>query len=325
MARNSPEHPHHSGQTGFDHPRTVRPERSGPPPFIGRSAEVTTQGGCKITLSDFVTQADWASERHGTAMLQLCVMLDGAGTSWLEHRPAPISFRPNWSSLLYSKRPVSGRFIIPKGTHIALVDLRFDVSRRGHLFPKLREAVTGGQFEVVSDTVPDVWLAQFETPRTLQSVALEMMAKETAGTSEELWLEAKAIEALSLVTALLDRKKPDNPAHNSALSLKDRNQVKLAYDILTSDLEHDWTIRKLSRQVGLNENKLKRGFNSVIGNSVYSCLQEKRMIAAAQKIRLGSESITEIALSVGYSSPAHFARIFKRYYGETPRDFRNRH
>jgi len=48
----------------------------------------------------------------------------------------------------------------------------------------------------------------------------------------------------------------------------------------------------------------------------------ERMLLAQQLIRETSRSLIEIALEIGYTSPSHFAEIFRRTVGMTPSKFR---
>jgi AraC family transcriptional regulator len=47
------------------------------------------------------------------------------------------------------------------------------------------------------------------------------------------------------------------------------------------------------------------------------------MLQAQRLIRETSRSLIEIALEVGYTSPSHFAQVFRRMVGLTPTEFRN--
>jgi AraC family transcriptional regulator len=48
------------------------------------------------------------------------------------------------------------------------------------------------------------------------------------------------------------------------------------------------------------------------------------MAEARRLLRETERSVIEIGLEVGYSSPSHFAQIFRREVGITPSDYRGR-
>jgi AraC family transcriptional regulator len=48
----------------------------------------------------------------------------------------------------------------------------------------------------------------------------------------------------------------------------------------------------------------------------------ERVLQAQRLIRKTSRSLIDIALEVGYSSPSHFAQVFRREVGMTPAQFR---
>jgi AraC family transcriptional regulator len=50
----------------------------------------------------------------------------------------------------------------------------------------------------------------------------------------------------------------------------------------------------------------------------------ERVTRAQQLIRETSRSLIEIALDVGYTSPSHFAQVFRRVVGMTPTEFRSK-
>jgi AraC family transcriptional regulator len=49
----------------------------------------------------------------------------------------------------------------------------------------------------------------------------------------------------------------------------------------------------------------------------------ERITRAQQLIRETSRSLIDIGLEVGYSSPSHFAKVFRRVTGTTPTAFRS--
>jgi AraC family transcriptional regulator len=49
----------------------------------------------------------------------------------------------------------------------------------------------------------------------------------------------------------------------------------------------------------------------------------ERITRTQQMIRETSHSLIDIGLKVGYTSPSHFAQIFRRVVGVTPTEFRS--
>ena len=49
----------------------------------------------------------------------------------------------------------------------------------------------------------------------------------------------------------------------------------------------------------------------------------ERITRAQQMIRETSRSLIEIGLEIGYTSPSHFAQVFRRVVGVTPTEFRS--
>ncbi|WP_374450157.1 helix-turn-helix transcriptional regulator, partial [Stella sp.] len=131
------------------------------------------------------------------------------------------------------------------------------------------------------------------------------------GPARRLFLQAKAIEILSHMVALAESPVPELPA-------RDRRLVEAAARLVRDRFQEPWTIASLARAVGLNERKLKEGFRHVVGRTVHSHLEAVRLAAAAVMIRDGM-AVTEVALAVGYASPSHFAKVFRRRHGCPPR------
>mgnify|MGYP001557158094 CR=1 FL=1 len=59
-----------------------------------------------------------------------------------------------------------------------------------------------------------------------------------------------------------------------------------------------------------------------MGESPFRYLTRWRMHVAAERLREGAESLTEVAEAVGYQADAAFSRVFKRYVGVPPGAYR---
>jgi AraC-like DNA-binding protein len=80
-------------------------------------------------------------------------------------------------------------------------------------------------------------------------------------------------------------------------------------------------IAKIGYQLGIGVRSLQRKLaenNSYFRDLVLQVRAERAMELLSET----SISITEIAMTLGYSSSAHFTRAFKQAMGRTPREFR---
>lgn len=67
-----------------------------------------------------------------------------------------------------------------------------------------------------------------------------------------------------------------------------------------------------------------RVYLSVTGETVAATVRRVRLALATHLLAQGQQSITQVALTVGYESPPSFSRAFGQFVGESPRDFQRR-
>jgi AraC family transcriptional regulator len=107
---------------------------------------------------------------------------------------------------------------------------------------------------------------------------------------------------------------------SKGISFREKKQLLVAKDYLLHDLSAAPTIAELSRVVGLNQCKLKKGFKSLFGTSIYAHFQEERMHKAMQLLK--SNNVTETAMVMGYSNFSHFSTAFRKQFGMLPKEAR---
>ncbi|WOO42003.1 AraC family transcriptional regulator [Rubellicoccus peritrichatus] len=83
----------------------------------------------------------------------------------------------------------------------------------------------------------------------------------------------------------------------------------------------DW--ETLAASVHMSLSTFRRHWLKFIGTPPAIYLTRKRMEEAARLLATSKLSIKQIAEQVGYDDPLHFSRVFRRYFGTAPRDYRN--
>lgn len=96
---------------------------------------------------------------------------------------------------------------------------------------------------------------------------------------------------------------------------------KLRADVFLS-LEHPWTVAEMAQSVGLSESRFYAVYRSVFSNSPTDDLIKARIDSAKNALLFGTETVTQIAESLGYNNVTHFIRQFKALTGFSPASFR---
>jgi len=153
----------------------------------------------------------------------------------------------------------------------------------------------------------------------INKLAKDLSLAQGANSSERLLVEAKTLELLSLVSheSPLDH----SPRKDPCLREYDHDSVAAAAAYLEENLAADHSLAALSRQVSLNEFKLKKGFRERFGLTVFGYLRQKRMERARDLLRTQASTILEVANAVGYANPSHFTRAFRESFGINPKEF----
>jgi len=114
------------------------------------------------------------------------------------------------------------------------------------------------------------------------------------------------------------------PARPGAAVVGSSDRIRLAAEILQSDLEHPPSLAELAARAGLSETTLKRGFHQVFGTTVYGYVRARRMEQAHRLLETGAATVLEAATLVGYSNPSNFSAAFRRQFGVNPKTFQLR-
>ncbi|MFT3827210.1 MAG: AraC family transcriptional regulator [Chitinophagaceae bacterium] len=108
------------------------------------------------------------------------------------------------------------------------------------------------------------------------------------------------------------------PSYQYIKTQYDQECIRFAREYLLKNLETPPSLSELSRIIGINEYKLKRGFKEVFGNTVFGYLSDARLEMARNDLLVSKKSISELASALGYSSVQHFSNAFKKKFGMSP-------
>ena len=93
------------------------------------------------------------------------------------------------------------------------------------------------------------------------------------------------------------------------------------HEYLTKNFRENITLEELSFLFGTNKTTLCKSFKETFGTTVIAYVNSLRIKQARRLVREGSENITEISESLGFSSIHYFSRLFKKTVGISPKEY----
>lgn len=148
-------------------------------------------------------------------------------------------------------------------------------------------------------------------PRALR----ESIVQPNENASEILIKEGRCLELFGIAFQEVIPQSNQIENRDSAIFRKVQN-------MLLDRMDNPPSLAKLSNECGTNHVKLNQIFTRMTGKTVFSYYRHARLHKAASELQNTSHTITEIALSHGFSSSSHFATAFAQMYGSTPGQFR---
>ena len=197
-----------------------------------------------------------------------------------------------------------------------------------HLQPDALNLTTEKEFEQLPSQLRNA-IAGINTTNYHQSSAMTPIMYATIqqllncpyqGFTKQLYVESKAIELVSLYFEQLLSDTSLLNAHSDLLS-DERERIVYARDILLEQVAKPPTLLELSRQVGLNDRKLKQGFRQMFGTTVFGYLRNYRMQQAQQLLLRPNSTIAGVAQAVGYRNPEAFSVAFRRTFAISPKAY----
>ena len=155
-----------------------------------------------------------------------------------------------------------------------------------------------------------------KTPENLHHIFDELY--EAKGKESATYFRIKILELLYHVQKL----RSEDRSAAVYYSKEHIEIVKRARKLLIGDLETKIPLESLIAGENISMVTFQAIFKQIYGDSPYTHLKKYKMNCAAVRLREGKESISEIAVSLGYSNASKFSKAFQDVFGLLPKDYR---
>lgn len=199
--------------------------------------------------------------------------------------------------------------IITKNRKVELLIFSFDKSFFKASFVR--------SLELFNTIFPQSAPSVFEINNQIQKILWQIIENNKKGSSEYLYINGKIYE---LLTEVYEVRFP-------SVKMKDNKEEVLlkVKKIITTNLERQYSIPDLSKEVGMNASYLKRNFKEIFNETIFEFANRKRMQQAQVLLLSTALPIAIISEKVGYQHASHFSYAFKNSLGITPNKYRANH
>ena len=236
--------------------------------------------------------------------------------------------------------------------HIVLTgSVRYEVNTRGRF--KRFDAIPGTTFILPRGTVDEIrWegptrrMAVAIAPALLAGAADETMGRENIELVEHWDLADPRLAAIlqamradlsdgspagrlygeslanALAAYLVGRYGARPGAPSSHKGGMPGRRLRRVLDYIAENLTEDLGLKELANVAGMSPHYFSELFHRSVGRPPHQYVLSQRIERAKESLRNPKRSVLEAGLSAGFENPSHFARVFRRLVGATPRQFR---
>jgi AraC-type DNA-binding domain-containing proteins len=152
---------------------------------------------------------------------------------------------------------------------------------------------------------------EFKLSQAMTRVIYEIFNSPLTGYLKRVLIEAKIHELIAL--QLSGSEFSSQPKENSTQDLF--MEIK---NFLDNSFLEEHSLKNISRQFGVNEFALKKGFKTNFNTTVFEYLLSRRLDHAQLLLLNTSKPVGEISSIIGYKYSNHFSAAFKKKFGVSP-------
>jgi len=191
--------------------------------------------------------------------------------------------------------------------------------------PKSAMAVVGLQqqeTQSIADELYSIKHRVFPSAHNMVPIFKRLLAEQASPRSHS------SIYARALLHEILIEIIRSHDAYDANLTSNAPNyspSIATALNWIEQHFTQNFTIVEVAQVANMSRSHFQACFLKEVGTTPAEYCVRLRVDRAALLLKTSSSSITEIAYELGFSTSQYFATVFKKYKGETPRQFKARY
>lgn len=101
------------------------------------------------------------------------------------------------------------------------------------------------------------------------------------------------------------------------------NLVRRAQDYIRANASRNLRVEDVVSHLGVSRRLADLRFRELAGKTILATITQERLSEFARRLRTSSHSIAEVSRQCGFVNAAYLKTLFRRHYGQTPREYRS--
>lgn len=288
---------------------TVKEIQYGLRPEYGRGEVLKYSDACvMVTISNFTPKTNISYERElSCAFLQMSFLMEGEKVIVPKQKHDVVL--ESGAGILFFKDFYQGKSTIYKNRLFKEISIRMTKAfvKENNLMDLVNTYGLSKGFKVLPIT------------EDIMAVLESLEAQNPKDELKSIYIRAKILELLTLQLC--------NVNEGQIAKMKSLHDKKLSdlYNLrrlIKNNLHKNFTLLDLSIHFGVQQQELNERFITVFGVSIHEFIVAEKMQTSKRLLKNTEMLVYEIADRVGYRNGTHFTAAFKRYFGETPSQYR---
>jgi AraC-like DNA-binding protein len=182
----------------------------------------------------------------------------------------------------------------------------------------------GKHAEILLAELPPIVHIRTKSDKAAMRWCVERMREELRNPQPGGFLIAQQLAYMILVQGLRLRVAEGLRGGVGWLFALSDKQISVAISSIHDEPARNWTVEELGQHAGMSRSIFALRFKETVGVSPMQYLTRWRMLLAGDRMANTSDSISEIAQSLGYESASAFTKAFKKIMGCSPRQYSRR-
>jgi AraC-like DNA-binding protein len=274
----------------------------------------------------FDVGGQWAVQFPSHDGIKFYAVLHGEGWLAVDGVAEPVRLRGGDCFLL----PPGPPFRLASDLALTPIDLRtFKMSKQASCIATLNGGgafcIAGGHFRLGGErasmlvgTLPPIVHVREESAKATLRWSTERMMAELREDRPGSTLVVQHLAQMMMVEALRVHLTETPGGVGWLFALADR-QIGAAITAMHEEPGRRWTLQELGERAAMSRSTFALRFKAAVGIAPMEYLARWRMLLAEDRLATSGDSVSMIALSLGYESESAFSTAFKRVTGRSPR------